>query len=105
MSATSSLLDNIVSISSFGRGKASMNFEKVKSGPLIVMKNNTPEAVIVTADEYKRLVNKEEDYDLLVLALERLETTSGKTITHSELLESLSITENDIDDAEDVEFE
>lgn len=38
MKITSEILNNIVSVSSFGQGKYNQNLEKTKEGPVIVMK-------------------------------------------------------------------
>jgi PHD/YefM family antitoxin component YafN of YafNO toxin-antitoxin module len=79
MADVNSLFENIVSISSFGRGQASKNFEKTKDGPVIVVKNNVPEAVIVAINEYVRLTKIEEEYLLLSKSVNRLNSSESHT--------------------------
>lgn len=102
----SSILENIVSISSFGRGESSKNFLKAKEAPVIVVKNNIPEAVIVTAAEYKRLTGIEEDYLLLSESLRRLGSDSaGSTLSQDDVLSRLGVTQEDIEAAEEAELD
>lgn len=107
MASVADMLDNIVPISDFSRGKASQVFEKAQGGtPVIVTKNNAPAAVIVSPEEYKRLAEVEENLYLLGLAIERLEANKGKKLlTEKEVMEHLGITEEDIANADEVEFE
>ncbi len=107
MASVADMLDNIVPISDFSRGRASQAFEKARGGnPVIVTKNNTPAAVILSPEEYKRLAEVEEDLYLLGLALERLEANEGKPgIPFEKVLEDLGLTEEDLDAMEDVEFD
>ena len=84
---------------------SAQNFDKYKSGPVVVMKNNQPEAVIVTADEFKRLSVIEEDYQLLSEALERMNDPRAAVLSQDEVLRVLELTREDIEAAEDIEFE
>ena len=101
MASVADMLDNIVPISDFSRGKASQAFEKAQgSTPVIVTKNNTPTAVIISPEEYKRLAEVEENLYLLGLAIERLDANEGKKrLTEKEVMEHLGITEEDIENA------
>ncbi len=107
MASVADMLDNIVPISDFSRGKASQAFDRARSGnPVIVTKNNTPTAVILSPEEYKRMAEVEEDLYLLGLAIERLDANEGKALlTEQEVMDHLGITEEDIQDAGEVEFE
>lgn len=105
MGLANKIIDNIVSISSFGRGEAAKNFEKAKESPVVVVKNNVPEAVIIDIAEFKRLTTVAEDYDLLVESLRRLESSEGTSLSQSEIMKKFGITETDLDELDDVEFE
>ena len=87
--------------------RLSQAFEKAQgSTPVIVTKNNTPTAVIISPEEYKRLAEVEENLYLLGLAIERLDANEGKKrLTEKEVMEHLGITEEDIENADEVEFE
>lgn len=103
------VIDNMVPISDFSRGKASQAFEKASNGtPVIVLRNNTPTAVIISPEEYRRLAEAEENLYLLGLALERLEANEGKELIPFEtILAEHGITQEELDAIpdEDVEFE
>lgn len=52
----SRFIKNIVSITLFNKGKASQMFSRVKEGEtLVVVKNNSPVAIILSPDEYELL--------------------------------------------------
>lgn len=107
MASVADMLDNIVPISDFSRGKASQAFDRARSGnPVIVTKNNTPTAVILSPEEYKRMAEVEEDLYLLGLAIERLDANEGKAgIPFEEVLDHFGLTMEEIDAMDDVEFE
>jgi PHD/YefM family antitoxin component YafN of YafNO toxin-antitoxin module len=100
-------LNSLVSITQFNKGQASKIFDRLdKEKQLIVLKNNVPEAVILSTDEYIRLSEIEEDYRLLMQAKERLENNRGKkALSMDEVMQDLGISESDIDNAEDAEIE
>ncbi len=71
--------NNMIPITLFNRGQAGKIFREVKNGsPKIVVKNNEPEAVIISPKEYSKLMKKIEDAELLVLAMEREKHDSQK---------------------------
>jgi PHD/YefM family antitoxin component YafN of YafNO toxin-antitoxin module len=39
-------------------------FDKIKTGPCFILRNNTPEAVIVKTEEYKMLNTLKEKYEM-----------------------------------------
>ena len=80
MAYIADMLDNIIPISDFSRGKASQAFERASNGSrVIVTRNNTPTAVIVSPEEYKRRAEAEENLYLLSLAIERLEANGVRS--------------------------
>ncbi len=101
------ILDNIVSISDFNRGKASAAFDKVgRDKPVVVMKRNAPSFVIVTPDDYRKAKEAEENYALLCLALERMRDFDPlQTVSREESMAKFGITQADLDSMDEVEFE
>ena len=67
-------IQNSISISQFNRGLAGKIFQDVKnSGAKVVMKNNAPECVLLSPDEYVSLMDEVNDARLLTLAVKRME--------------------------------
>ena len=97
MVRASDILENVVPISDFSHGKASSIFKSVSHNPVFVIKNNKPEAVILSLSEYSRLSEIEEDFALLSLALERLSRSDpSEYISHEVLMEKLDISNEDL---------
>ena len=107
MAQTANILNSLVSITQFNRGQASRIFDRLRTErQLVVLKNNQPAAVILSPEEYTRLTEAEEDYQLLLLARERLAGNNLKNaIPEQDVLSGLGITEEEIAQAEDVELE
>ncbi len=107
MAIAAGLLKSLVPITQFNRGQASKIFDRLRTEPqLIVLKNNQPSAVILSPQEYERLLEVEEDYLLLLEANERLKNNNGKPAQSlASVMAELNITEEDLASAEDVEFE
>lgn len=62
MTSVMSAIQNTISISLFNRGLAGKIFEEVKkSGAKVVMKNNTAECVLLSPEEYVKLMNEVND--------------------------------------------
>ena len=102
---TTDVLESLVPITQFNRGQASRIFDKLQTkNQLIVLKNNQPTAIILSLEEFNRLNEIEEDYDLLLEANKRLESNS-ETFSMKEIMEDFGISEDDIINAEDVEIE
>ena len=107
------VLENIVPISQFGRGKSSQLFERSQVKPLFVTKNNTPFSVVLSNDEFIRLsrIEKnygeiEEDIELIKLAVERSESCKRDDfISFENAMMTLGIDEKDLEMLEDPEFE
>ena len=73
MATPAELLDNMVPVSAFSRGKAAQAFSSASnSTPVIVLKNNAPYRVITTPDEYAYLSEVEADMVLMAEAMARL---------------------------------
>ena len=99
-----SLKDRLIPINEFSHGKAGKIFDSLKKyTSLIILRNNRPAGVIVSADEYDRLMELEEDNILLSEALERIQKNLGQPRrSHEDVLSALGVTREDIDNAEDV---
>jgi antitoxin StbD len=98
------ILDSIVPISRFNKGEANKIFNEVKtSGIRIVVKNNTPECVLISPVAYQNMVEQYEDALLLAEANKRL-SQNVDYIPQEAVLKDLDVTEEDLKDV-DVELE
>lgn len=97
----SQVLDNIVPASDFNRGKATQAFKRSTDGnPVFVVKNNVPEHVIVTVDDYKAAEEAKEDLALLLMAVQRWKEGEGQTtFSREQIMEEFGITQEQIDAA------
>lgn len=102
-----SAIKSTISISLFNRGMAGKIFKMVKeSGPKVVMKNNMPECVLLSPEEYVRLVDEANDAKLELLAAQRLlHMDTEKTISAAEVFEKYGISEKELEDADGVDLE
>ncbi len=101
-----SAIENTVPITLFNRGQAGKIFEDVKrDGAKVVIKNNTAECVLLSPEEYIRLVDEVNDAKLLAIATERMaHFDSDKLLSEEEVYERLGITKEDLADI-DVDIE
>ena len=52
------MLNNLVSVTMFNQGQASKIFNRLQTEKqIIVLKNNNPTAILLSLDEYDRLLN------------------------------------------------
>ena len=100
-------ITNTISISLFNRGLAGKVFEDVKKcGAKVVIKNNAPECVLLSPDEYIKLMDEVNDARLLALATERMaKYDPSKTVSEAEVLKELGITADELADADKVDVE
>lgn len=100
------MMSNMVSVSTFSRGKASQAFASVSNAtPVIVLKNNTPYRIITTPDEYAYLSEVEADMVLMAEAMARLtQNPDAAALPADEVYADLGITQAMIDEADDVEL-
>ena len=93
MADISSALRSTIPISLFNRGMAGKVFEDVRrQGAKVVMKNNSPECVLLSPEEYLRLIDEVNDAKLAALAAEEVYRQNG-------------ITRAALDSMDEVEFE
>lgn len=107
MSSVISAIRDTVPITQFNRGLAGRIFEDVKAhGAKVVMKNNAAECVLLSPDEYVRLMDELNDMRLAALAAERLAHFDPATLVpEAQVRARLGITEGDLDAAGEVDFE
>ena len=107
MQSVVSAINRTVPISQFNRGLAGQIFSDVKkTGSKVVMKNNEAEVVLVPPAEYVELMDMLNDYELLIVAMQRLEHYDPSTlISEEEMDRELAITQEEMDSVGKVEFE
>ena len=106
MAYTADILDSLVPITQFNRGQASRIFDRLHTeSQLIVLKNNQPEAIILSPSEFQRLSEIEEDYTSLLEATRRLKEDSSSTSSREEVMSELNISESELAAAGDVVIE
>ena len=107
MASVMSVIKNTVPISQFNRGLAGKIFEDVKqSGAKVVMKNNVAECVLISPEEYVRLMDEVNDARLLAVASERMAHFNPATlISEEEMNRRLGITEDDLTGFDEVDIE
>jgi len=91
-----SVLDAIVPISRFDNGEASRIFGEVRdSGCKVVVENDAPACVLMTPEQYQKLVELLDDQYLLALAEERERNGNGVTYSAAEVYAELDIEADD----------
>lgn len=107
MSSVVSAIKDTISISLFNRGLAGKIFAEVrKTGAKVVMKNNLPEVVIMSPEEYIKLMDEVNDARLLKIASKRMSHYDPSTTTsYEEINKKYGIVAEDLNDYDEVEFE
>ena len=99
-----SALQNMISFSEFNRGQAGKIFENVKtSGAKIVIKNNNPECVLVSVNEYINMVNEINDMRALLMAVDRMSDFNGdmkETLSQEEIEKIFGVDTSDYEGEE-----
>ena len=107
MPSVISAIQNTVPITHFNRGLAGKIFEEVKAtGAKVVMKNNVAECVLLSPDEYVRLMDEVNDARLLAIATERMANFDPSALIPEEKVwERLGVTQEELDSIGEVEIE
>lgn len=107
MDAIRGAIENTVSISLFNKGLAGRIFEDVKRyGAKVVMKNNSAECVLMSPEEYVRLMDEVNDARLLAEASARMSHFDPtKLLSDHQIDEALGLSPEDYADTSEVEFE
>ena len=82
-------IDNYLSATTLSKKTAATldNLEKSDSGEIIILKNNTPKAILLSIDAYTAMQEEIEDLRLAALGLARLSTFAADgTISHQEMM-------------------
>ncbi len=96
--------NELLSISDFAKSisKTLKNIKDNSIEKIGVLKNNKLEAVVISTEEYERLkeldriIEEQEDKELLKIVKERLKTPKSDYISMEELSKSLNINMNDL---------
>lgn len=96
-----------VSISEFNRGLAGRIFEDVKvNGSKVVLKNNTPECILISPEEYTKLIDELDDAKDLVIANARISSINTfNLISQEEFEKSFNINLDEISPLDQDEIE
>lgn len=107
MASVMSAITNTVPITQFNRGLAGKIFDEVKQcGTKVVMKNNTAECILISPDEYVRLMYELNDARLLAVASERMaHFAPSALIPEEEMNRRLGVTDDDLAGFDEVEIE
>ena len=101
------MMQNLVSVSDFNKGDAGKIFDSVKftNTPKLVLRRNEPECVLMSPKNYQEIMEELENLRDYKLATERLKEAEGAPrIPQEEILKDLNITQEMIDNAEDIEL-
>lgn len=106
MNLVKGIMENVVPISYFNKGIAGKIFEEVKrSGMKVVMKNNAPECVLLSPEDYVKLVDEVNDAKLIALAAQRMQEYNPEKSISEEEADRIFGFGDDARDFEGVEFE
>ena len=85
MSKVRDAIDNTVSISLLNKGYAGKIFDDVKStGTKVVMKNNTPDCVLVSPDSYRAMLDEINELRAVCNALLRFQNVNPMNLIAEE---------------------
>jgi antitoxin StbD len=100
---TANIMKSMVSITQFNKGQSARIFDRLKKERrIIVLKNNVPAAIILSPEEYMKLVDFAEDQELLAVAEERTGNYKvGTGVPWKEAMNKMDLTEEEIDAADD----
>lgn len=100
-----SAINRTIPITQFNRGAAGKIFEDVKkTGTKVVMKNNAAECILISPEDYMKLMDELNDAKLLALALERMsDFDPAKTIPQEEVDKMFGF-DSEYDDEDEVEI-
>lgn len=102
-----SAIENTIPISQFNRGLAGKIFDEVKRhGAKVVMKNNSPECVLLSPQEYIHLLDELNDARLLATATQRMSNFSlSSVISQEQVDQEFGFSPEDYEQTDDIEFE
>ena len=101
------VLNSFIPITRFNRGETSKIIQEVKQeGVKFIVKNNNPECVLLSVEDYKNMLDELENAELLAIALERKAKNGDKPgIPFEQVMKEAGITQADLDAIDDSEIE
>lgn len=102
------LFNNMISITDLNKGKGAKIIDEVKkTGYKVILKNNHPEAVLITPDQFKEMLSLKEELADMTLGMEALRRMANfspeTTVSHEDVLSELGISQKELDNI-DVEI-
>ncbi|NSW90359.1 MAG: type II toxin-antitoxin system Phd/YefM family antitoxin [Firmicutes bacterium] len=94
------VIGRLISVSDLSRGMASKIIQRVGKNKeqYIIVKNNKPEAIILSVDEYTDLLETKENFELLKMANERIKNfNQNETLTRDDIIKEYNISEERLD--------
>ena len=100
-------IENTIPISMFNKGLAGKIFSDVRAhGSKVVMKNNAPECVLISPDEYIKLMDEVNDARLLSLAAARMSKFEPDTLVSQAAVDAeFGFTAENLAETGEIEFE
>lgn len=100
-------LSNIISVTDLNKGRSSKIIDEVKkTGYKVILKNNRPEAVLITPAEFEEMLALKEEIQDLTLGMEALRRLANfnpdSTISHENMLAEFDITPEELENVDDV---
>lgn len=101
------VLNSFIPITRFNRGETSKIINEVKTeGVKFIVKNNNPECVLLSVEEYKKMLDELENAELLAIAQEREAAHRDEPgIPFEQVMKESGITQADLDAIDDSEIE
>ena len=86
--------ENYLSATELSRKTAATldSLEQSDSGEIVILKNNTPKAILLSIDTYRSMQEEIEDLRLTALGLARLSTFAvNESISHQDMMKKFSL--------------
>ena len=101
------VIENTVPLAMFNKGLAGKIFDEVKRcGAKVVLKNNAAECVLLSPEQYVRMVDELNDARLLATANERMSAFDPtNVITQEQFDRDFGIKPDDLNNGKEIEFE
>lgn len=93
---------NMISITDLNKGKSAKIIDDVKkTGFKVILKNNRPEAVLITPDQFEKMLAMREEIEDMTIGMEALRRlsnfNSAATISHENILAEFGISREELD--------
>ena len=99
------MMENVLPLAAFGESARRIFADARRSGMKVVVEDDRPAGVLLSPDEYEKLIDEIEDMRVEQIAAERLSKPRGKGTSFEEALAEFGLTEKDLEGWEDVEIE